>query len=389
MVLAGLGLAVPEHAIAQEDAATIGLSFASADGSRARTLQALYKRTGVKKRHSVVLESAHGPVRERQSFYPPIGGADDPGPSTGARMLAFERHAPPLAEEASRRALLDATLDAEEITHLVTVSCTGFFSPGLDAALIDRLGLRRTVQRTHVGFMGCHGALNGLRVAASFVEADPAARVLLCAVELCTLHLAYGWDPERLVANALFADGAAAAVGVPAGARLAPAGRTPADASVDAPVDAPADEGPGGGPRGWRVAASGTLLLPDSRDAMSWRIGDGGFRMTLGAEVPDVIQAHVAGWLGAWLDEQGVAMEDVESWAVHPGGPRVLTAFGQAAGLEKEAMWASREVLAEYGNMSSATILFILERMRAAGARGPCVAVAFGPGLVAEVALLV
>jgi len=361
MYLAGFGLAVPQHAIAQVDAAKLGLSFASPDGSRERTLQALYKRSGVTQRHSVLLDTSEGPVEDRQRFYPPIQSEDDPGPTTEARMQAFERHAPPLAAEASRAALNDAAMAADDITHLVTVSCTGFFAPGLDAALIETLGLRRTVQRTHVGFMGCHGALNGLRVASSFTEADQGARVLLCSVELCTLHMAYGWDPERLVANALFGDGAAAVVGVPARER----------------------------PDGWNVAASGTLLLPDSRDAMSWRIGDSGFRMTLGAQVPDLIQSHVAGWLGEWLNDQGVTLEDVRSWAVHPGGPRVLTAFGKSVGLEKEAMWASREILAEYGNMSSATVLFILERMRRAGAEGPCVAVAFGPGLVVEVALLV
>ena len=361
MYLAGFGLAVPEHAIAQTDAAKLGLSFSSPDGSRERTLQALYKRSGVTKRHSVLLETSEGPVENRQSFYPPIECADDPGPSTEARMLAFEQHAPPLVASAGRRALGDAQMAADEITHLVTVSCTGFFAPGLDAALVETLGLRRTVQRTHVGFMGCHGALNGLRVASSFTGADKDARVLLCSVELCTLHLAYGWDPERLVANALFADGAAAVVGIPADERH----------------------------DGWKVAASGTLLLPDSPEAMSWRIGDNGFRMTLAPQVPDLIQAHVAGWLREWLHDQGVALEDVRSWAVHPGGPRVLTAFGQSVGLEKQALWASREVLADYGNMSSATILFILQRMREAGAEGPCVAVAFGPGLVAEVALLV
>jgi predicted naringenin-chalcone synthase len=361
MFIAGVGLAVPEHSITQSDSAAMGVTFATADGSRARTLQALYRRSGVTKRHSVVLDASEGPIEARQSFYPPVVGVGDGGPTTEVRMRAFHEKAPPLMATAGRRALDDAAVSPDEITHLVTVSCTGFFAPGLDAALIHALDLQKTVQRTHVGFMGCHGALNGLRVASAFAGADPDARVLVCSVELCTLHLAYGWDPEQLVANALFADGAAAVVGVPAKAHHV----------------------------GWKVAASGTMLLPDSSDAMTWRIGDHGFRMTLSADVPDLIQAHVADWLGTWLEARGFSLEDVRHWAVHPGGPRVLTAFGQSIGVPKSALDHSREVLSNYGNMSSATILFILDRLRAAGAEGPCVAVAFGPGLVVEVALLV
>ena len=358
----GMGLAVPEHAMAQSDAADLLVSLLH-DGGRARTVQALYARSGIRKRHSVLLRTGEGPKEQRQHFYAPARDAQDGGPPTAARMQAFETTAPPLMAEAASDALEDAGLSAGEITHLVTVSCTGFFAPGLDAALIQRLGLARTGERTHVGFMGCHGALNGLRVASSLAGADPRARVLLCSVELCSLHLAYSWDPQALVANALFSDGAAAVVG------------------VGAERDAPA--------AGWRVAASGTVLFPDSQDAMSWRIGDYGFRMTLSPTVPDLIRAHVGDWLRGWLRGRDLEPEDVRTWAVHPGGPRVLTAFGQAMGLERGVFATSREVLADFGNMSSATLLFILYRLREAGAETPLVALAFGPGLVAEVALLV
>ena len=136
------------------------------------------------------------------------------------------------------------------------------------------------------------------------------------------------------------------------------------------------------------MTANGTAILPDSEDAMSWRIGDHGFRMTLSARVPDVIQSHLEGWLGGWLRAEGLGMEEVASWAVHPGGPRILSAAEQALGLPKEATRTPREVLSEYGNMSSATILFIPQRMRAAGAPLPLVALAFGPGLVVEALLI-
>jgi predicted naringenin-chalcone synthase len=128
--------------------------------------------------------------------------------------------------------------------------------------------------------------------------------------------------------------------------------------------------------------------MPDSAEAMTWRIGDHGFRMTLSARVPELIQTHLRGWLTGWLAEQGLERSDIASWAVHPGGPRILDAVESALGLEPEQNAVARSVLREHGNMSSPTILFILDRMRREGARGPCVALAFGPGLAVEVALL-
>ncbi len=360
--LVGIGSAVPEHYISQAAAAEVTATFASPDPKRVRTLRALYMKAGVKKRHSVVLDGTGEAGDVRQSFYPEARGSDDPGPSTEARMRRYEAEAPTLAEAAAHRALADAGIAPSELTHVVTVSCTGFFSPGLDTALTRRLTLQQSIGRTHVGYMGCHGSINGLRVASSLTASDPSARVLLCSVELCTLHFSYGWNPDDLVANALFADGAAAAVCVPDGER--------------------------GTERDWRVLANGTFLMPDSEDAMSWRIGDHGFRMTLSARVPDLIQAHVGGWLERWLAEHGLTVDDIGSWAVHPGGPRILDAFGDAAGLTNGVLDVSREVLADFGNMSSATVLFILERLRERGAPLPCVALGFGPGLVVEATLL-
>jgi predicted naringenin-chalcone synthase len=210
--------------------------------------------------------------------------------------------------------------------------------------------------------MGCHGVLNALRVADAFVAGDPTAGVLLASVELCSLHYQYGTDPQKLVANALFADGAAALV----------ARRVERD---DRDL--------------WRVAALGSFVMPDSEDGMTWRIGDHGFEMTLSPRVPQLIAAHLRPWLTAWLAASGLRLEQVGSWAVHPGGPRVLTSVAEALELPDRAMDASAEVLAEYGNMSSPTILFVLERLEQTGAAKPCVALAFGPGLTAEAALLV
>jgi predicted naringenin-chalcone synthase len=360
--LSGLGTAVPPRVLEQTDAAELSRAFCAADAKQARALRMLYGRSGVDSRNAVVLRADHGTLQERMPFYPAASGPDDRGPTTGERMAQYEAEAPRLAEAASRRALEKASTPAGAITHLVTVSCTGFFSPGLDATLIDALGMSPTVHRTHVGFMGCHGALNGLRVASSQAEAAEGARVLLCAVELCSLHFAYGWDPDMMVANTLFADGAAAVVGVP---------------QRD-------DE-----PRGWSVRAHGTFLMPLSGEAMSWRIGDHGFRMTLSAAVPELIRTNLGGWLINWLKTQGLSINDIGSWAVHPGGPRILEAVEDALSLEDGILDVSREVLRGHGNMSSPTVLFILERLREAEAALPCVALAFGPGLVVEAMLVV
>jgi predicted naringenin-chalcone synthase len=273
-------------------------------------------------------------------------------------MQVYEAEAPPLAIKASMEALASAGTRPDQITHLVTVSCTGFAAPGFDIALVNGLGLSPSVQRTHVGFMGCHASLNGLRVASAFAGSDPTARVLVCSVELCSVHYHYGWDPPKVVANALFADGAGALVGAATG----PAGV-------------------------WRLSASGSRLIPEAADTMTWTIGDHGFGMTLSKRIPEVIAAHLRPWLDEWLAGHGVSVGDVRSWAIHPGGPKILDAAAGTLRLPPDAVWASREVLAEYGNMSSATVLFILKRLLDRGARPPGVALGFGPGLNVEAAL--
>jgi prepilin-type processing-associated H-X9-DG protein len=186
--------------------------------------------------------------------------------------------------------------------------------------------------------------------------------VLLCATELCSLHHSYGWDAEKIVANALFADGSAAA------------------------VLRATRHGSGRALR--RVVASGSTIVPDSTDAMSWSIGNHGFEMTLSASVPGLISRSIRGWLEEWLSEHGQKPGDIQSWAVHPGGPRILAAFGEAMDLPRVALSNSYETLSEYGNMSSATILFTLQSLFVENKRGPTVAIAFGPGLTIEAALI-
>ncbi len=352
----GIGTALPEGRIEQQAAARLAEGFGCRNDADRRLLQVLYRRTGVKRRGSVLLEPGEGEV-VAPSFFPAPSEPGDRGPGTGARMARYVQEAPRLAVAAARRAMEAAGLAGADIGQVLTVSCTGFFAPGMDVTLIRSLGLPPTTGRTHIGFMGCHGALNALRVAVPLAGSEGGRAALVCAVELCSLHFQYGWDPDQVVANALFADGAAAA------------------------VVAPAED------RGWPVRGSRSWLLPDSGEAMTWRIGDHGFEMTLSARVPDLIREHLRPGLDHWLREHGLGVEDVRTWAIHPGGPRIVSQVAETLGLAPEATAVSRQVLAECGNMSSPTILFILERLMRAGAQRPCVALGFGPGLTAEAAL--
>jgi predicted naringenin-chalcone synthase len=355
VTIAGIGTAVPPHRIAQADAAEIARPFACQTAAQERLFHEIYRRSGVETRHGVVLEESEGELAHRQAFY------THANPSTRDRMRKYEENAGGLAVAAATRSLEDAGTAPVPITHVVTVSCSGFHAPGFDMVLIKQLGLSPDVARTHVGFMGCHGLINGLRVAQAYVEADPSACILLCAVELCSLHHQYGWTSEQIIANALFADGAAALLVRTIGSHTDGA---------------------------YRLLATGSTVIADSEAAMSWRIGDHGFAMTLGTDVPELIGRHVTPWLSDWLARKGLDIRSIGSWAIHPGGPRILATFGEAAGLDGTALGPSYRVLAEYGNMSSPTIAFILDRLRSASAPRPCVALAFGPGLTVEAALL-
>jgi predicted naringenin-chalcone synthase len=356
-----IGTAVPKTAVTQAESVRLTEMICQPPPDQVEQLPQFYRQTGIQKRHLCFSREIIRDVMEgtRQTESPFLPGAAR-GPTTNERMDHYRRHAGPLGLEAARQALDLAHLTPAAITHLVTVSCTGFGAPGVDVALIKGLKLPATVERTHVGFMGCHGALNALRVARAYTGSDPAARVLICAIELCGVHVTYGWDARRMVPYALFADGAAAVVGVPA-----------ADAVPDA----------------WQVAASGSCLFPDSEPAMTWHIGDHGFEMTLSIRVPNLIGRHLRKPVEEWLQRHGLALADVASWAVHPGGPDIVSAVIQALTLNEEAVRVSREVLADHGNMSSPTVLFILDRLRRQDAPRPCVALAFGPGLVAEFTL--
>ncbi|TWU47169.1 Alpha-pyrone synthesis polyketide synthase-like Pks18 [Rubripirellula tenax] len=374
IVIRGMGTSIPKFRADNTASARFADQMSCTTSSQSRKVAALYRRTGIEHRGSVLLDrNAESEIIN--DFYPPLLSPEDRGPTTQHRSDRYAVEAPQLATEASREALTNSGVSADAITHLVTVSCTGFSAPGVDIELIDRLGLPATTQRVQVGFMGCHGAINGLRTAAGLVAASPNANVLMCCVELCSLHYQYGYDPDRIVSGALFADGSAAAV----------LGRgSLKDSDLIDALDQCDDSETSIG----IVAATGSCLVPASREAMTWRIGDFGYEMTLSAKVPGLIEKHLSSFLEPWLAAQGETIESVQGWAVHPGGSRILSASESCLKLDTDALDVSRGVLSDHGNMSSATMMFILRRFAEQGRPKPWVMLGFGPGLEIEVALI-
>lgn len=344
--LLSIATAVPEGSISQEDAAEIACAKCGRNG-RTRAIRGLYRRSGVRRRGSV-LSDADGSI----NFY-----TGEAPPATSERMALYAEHAGPLAARAARDALDRAEVAPGSITHIVTASCTGFGAPGVDLELIRTLGLSSGTRRTHVGFMGCHAAINALAAADAFARVGGC--VLVCCAELCSLHFAYDERTERQVANALFADGAAAAV-------------------------VARRESPGV----HRFGGFGSVVIPQTQGLMTWGIGNTGFEMHLSPRVPEVLAERVPGWVRPWLADLGLTPEQVGSWAIHPGGPRVLSAVSGCLGLAEGADKVSREILTTHGNMSSPTVLFIMDRLLRGGGALPLVALAFGPGLAGEALLL-
>ena len=369
LAILGIGTVTPQQKIQQHHAALLAGSLIGSKAPAERTMQAMYRQTRIQQRSSVVLdESPDGVIT--QNFFQPAKTPEDLGPTTAQRMQRYGSEATALSTAAVEKALGKANVKPEAITHLITCSCTGFQAPGIDVALMKNFDLSDRVSRTHIGFMGCHGGFSALRDAKAYAEADPYAVVLIVCIELCSLHFQYTEDPEQIVANSIFADGAAAIVG----------------RSSDAPEALPTDT--------WCLVDQASVLLPDSTDHMGWSIGDNGFEMSLSPEVPSRIAQALPSLTDSFLQPHHIVRNAVSHWAVHPGGPRILTMVEAALELSSDSLNTSRDILSQYGNMSSATIFFILEQLFAIkktdathSNKSPCVAMAFGPGLTTELAL--
>ena len=366
-----IGTAVPPYELEQK---SFGKWMAASFADRpavARLVQNLYAVSGIERRYSSIADYLL-PVEESR-FAP--GQSRFPRPTTGERMAIYARESVPVGATAARRALADfarqqgisPTQAAAMVTHLVVVSCTGFFAPGLDFVLTQELGLTATVNRTLIGFMGCAAMFNGLRVASQAVEAasnvGADAYALVVSVELSSLHSQPQSDRDALVAAALFGDGASACV----------VGR------------------PGVGVENYfRLEQFVSVIKPDTDGEMVWTIGDHGFQLHLSPRIPD----HLAEAAPQTV-QQLFGTARPAFWVIHPGGRAILDRLAEIFVLDEAQMKASREVLRDVGNVSSATLLFVLDEIRkqlaaerSASTMPQGVAMAFGPGLVIEMARL-
>jgi predicted naringenin-chalcone synthase len=323
-------------------------------------------------------------MSEASAFYP-TRSAGGPPPSTATRMATYRQAAAPLASAAVTAMLGHIPrFDRQRITHLIVTSCTGFYAPGPDVDLVTGLRLSPSVARTVIGFQGCHAGITGLRLADAICCADAQSIVLLVCVELCTLHFQLDPSDDNLLANSLFGDGACAAL-VVAEHPDEPLEVVDAVGAVDA-IDAGE-----GSRRRISVLRSGSWLKPGSTDEMAWTVGDQGFEMGLSALVPRLLEGDVAGFLRRALALGTSELAALSFWAVHPGGPAILDRIERGLGLEPHLLEPSRSILRDFGNMSSPTVLFVLDRVWSGmsgqpGRRG--VALAFGPGLTLEGLLL-
>lgn len=322
-----------------------------------RYIDSIYKGSDITQRYSCIVDP--------DDFFRVSKSGKISIPSTKARNDLFAKSAKEMFVNVARNTIANCTgIDPGDITHLVTVSCTGFFNPGPDYYIIDGLKLNSSVKRYNIGFMGCHAAFPALRLANDICLAEPKATVLVVSVELCSLHLQLKDDLDSLLGGALFADGGAAAIVSP----KKPAPRQKA----------------------FKLKTFESTLIPDSKDEMAWTISDTGFEMVLSQYVPKIIKSNIREILETILAKQTVSITDIDHWAVHPGGKAILDRIEESLGIQNRCR-ASRKVLKQFGNMSSATILFVLKEIF----KCPCAkssesvfAMAFGPGLTVETALL-
>lgn len=341
--LVGLATAVPPHLIDQEAALEAASALFKGRGLREAALRSLFANTGIRRRWS---------ARPIDWFKTPRGWPE--------RNAAYLEAADALFLDAARAALADAGVEAAELAAVVTVSSTGIATPSLEARCFSQLGLAQGVRRTPVFGLGCGGGVAGLALAERLARAEPGRPVLMVAVELCTLSFRPDQPTKKnLVATALFGDGAAACVVI-------------ADDDAEGPVIGPTAE----------------HLWPDTLQIMGWDVDPEGFGVVLAVDLPPFVAARYGEATDAFFAASGLAPGDIGRVVAHPGGAKVLPALEACLGLAEGTLDLEREVLAEYGNMSSPTVLFVLERALATGAPPPLLLTALGPGFSAQFAVV-
>ncbi len=352
-----IGTALPPNLTDQSQIADFMVNHLRLNKREEKKLRVLYRASGIKQRYSVLRDFSEN--LNGQSFFK----ENTAFPSAKPRMLIYQDHAIRLAKKASMHALEASGFDNEEISHLIAVSCTGMYAPGLDIELVDKLGLNTSTERTSINFMGCYAAFNAMKVAQNIIKANSEAKVLIICVELCSIHLQDKTDDENLLANAIFGDGAAALI----------VSSKPSGNSLE-------------------IKDFYSDLALDARDEMGWYIGDHGFEMHLSSKVPDVIKEGIGELTNRLLQKIKLKISDIDFFAIHPGGKRILDVIEEKLQITKEQNSNAREILRTHGNMSSPTVLFviksIMDDLSPQDDQKHLLSFAFGPGLTLESAVL-
>lgn len=360
--ISAIGIANPPYKIPQMRIADFMAEATCMNVEEKKKLIALYRSTGIQYRHTVLADYS-----KRNGSFDFYSNTPDlePFPTIDRRMEMYKQNAVPLCKEAIENCLFGyPEFDAKQITHLVTVSCTGMYAPGIDIELVGEIGLSTHVQRTAINFMGCYAAFNALKTADAICKSDPAAKVLIVCVELCTIHFQKHKTEDHLLSNALFADGAAAVI-------MEAKPRKNCSISIESVY---------------------CDLQVEGRNDMAWHIGNFGFEMTLSSYIPELIKNGIRQLTDKLLKHLKLTTSDIHLFAIHPGGKRILEVIEQQLCLKKEDNRYAYQTLKEYGNMSSPTILFVLKALwndlQQSDAGKNILSFAFGPGLTLESMLL-
>lgn len=350
-----IGTAVPRCKHDQQEILNFMSRIYAFNEKDRRKLKYLYAKAGIANRYSVLSDYSKRP--EEWTFYPPTENLE-PFPSLEKRMKAFNRYAPALSVEAIRNCLQNK-LPAMEITHLITVTCTGLSAPGLDLYVMELMDLPKNIFRTSVNFMGCYAAIHALKLADSICIAEPSARVMIVCTELCTLHFQQEPSMDNITSSLLFGDGSAAVL-----------------------VTGKKDK-----TRGFHLHGFYSEVIPKGKQDMSWALSSTGFAMTLRSYVPGLIEEDFKNLVDNALEKNRISRDRVSDWCIHPGGRKILEAIEKSLGLPREKLAAGYGVLKDFGNMSSPTILFVLDKLFKSFTNGEPHTVfgaAFGPGLTME-----
>lgn len=349
---------VPDYSYTQRFARDQMLELSASSTAEKNFIRRVYDHSGIETRYSVLPDFT--PSNGSRLF--PAESDYRPEPDSVARNNVFIEEAEKLSQKTVTALFAKhKEMNLSEITHLITVSCTGFSAPGFDIALQKHFNLSPGVERVHIGFMGCYAAFPALRTAAQILQTDAKAKVLVVALELCSLHLKLDFERERQVANALFADGCAA---------LVLQGQKPESSA-------------------FRLNSTNSQLLQKSEEDMAWNLGALGFDMRLSAYVPKILDENIEAAIEETLGNAGVGKEEVKAFAFHPGGKAILDKLKSRLKLKDEQLSPSYKVLQDYGNMSSPTVLFVLQQWLNRLKQGDKVySAAFGPGLTIESAFL-